>query len=241
MSTVSDAWEAGADDWIRWARTPDVDHFFWRLNLPQLLELVPAPGRLTLDLGCGEGRVARALQARGHDVVGIEASPRLAAAAADVDADPPTRVIVASADAMPLPDGAADLAVASMTILNFDDLDGVVAEVARVLEPGGRLCFSTVHPMNSIVAARRELLGPSSYFDELRFTETRERAGVRMTFHDLHRPLSRLIDAFARAGLLIETLREPVPDDAHVAAHPSAARWRENPCFLHGRAVKPHS
>ncbi|MEA2304149.1 MAG: hypothetical protein QOH43_1429 [Solirubrobacteraceae bacterium] len=231
------AWEAEAQAWIRWARTPDHDHYFWRLVLPALLELLPPPGTLTIDVGCGEGRVARELSRRGHRVLGIEGSPTLAAAARA--ADPPVEVRVADAADMPVPDGAADLAVASMTLLNFDDLDKAVAEVARVLRPGGRLCLATVHPFSSFEEAR-ELLGPGAgYFDEHHYAETRERGGVRMVFHDAHRPLGDLLGALERAGLLVEAVREPVPDDAHVAAHPGAARHRGRPRFLHVRAVKP--
>jgi SAM-dependent methyltransferase len=231
------AWDAAAQDWIRWARTPDHDHYFWRLVLPALLELLPTPGALTVDLGCGEGRVARALAARGHRVLGVEGSPALAQAARD--GDPPVEVRVADAAALPVEDGAADLVVASMTLLNFDDLDRAVAEVARVLRPNGRLCLATVHPLRSSQSAR-ELLGPGAgYFAEHHYAEPRERGGLRMVFHDAHRPLRDLLGALERAGLLVEAVREPVPDEAHVAAHPGAARFRERPSFLLVRALRP--
>jgi len=142
------AWDDCAADGIAWARTPGHDHFFWALTLPALLALLPDPGRLTVDVGGGEGRVARELKARGHKVVVVEGSAALADAARD--ADPDLEVLTADAAAMPLGDGAADLAVASMSLLNMDDLDAVVAEVARVLAPGGRFCLTTVHPANSL-------------------------------------------------------------------------------------------
>jgi SAM-dependent methyltransferase len=230
-ATLRDAWEHEASGWIAWARSPGTDHFFWRFSLPALLELTPAPGRLTVDLGCGEGRVARELLARGHRVVGVEGSPTLAEAAREPD--PRLEVHVADARAMPLDDGAADLCVASMMLLNVDDLDAVIAEVARVLAPGGRFCFSTTHPDSG-----RQKAG-DDYFAVVRFAETRERDGVRMTFHDVHRPLSSYFGALERAGLLVEAVREPVPDDAFVAEHPRVARWRCEPCFLLVRAVKP--
>ena len=229
---MSGAWDAAAEDWIAWARSPETDHFYWLLNRPRLLELLPEPGELTIDIGCGEGRLARELTALGHRVVGIESSPRLADAARS--ADPPTQVLVADAAALPLDDGVADLAIACMSLLNIADLDRAVAEVARVLEPGGRFCFATVHPMRSFDAS-----DAASYFGEQAFEETRERLGLSMTFHDMHRPLSALTAAFERAGLVIEVLREPVPDAEHVAAHPEVARWRRKPAFLHGRLLKP--
>ena len=230
-ATLRDAWEAEAAGWIAWARSPGTDHFFWRFSLPALLGLVPAPRGLTVEIGCGEGRVARELIARGHRVVGIEGSPSLAEAARE--ADPDFEVHVADAQAMPLADGTADLVVASMMLLNVDDLEAVVGEVARVLAPGGRFCFSTTHPDSG-----RQKAG-DDYFAVARFAETRERDGVRMTFHDVHRPLSSYFGALERAGLLVEAVREPVPDDAYVADHPQVARWRREPCFLLVRAMKP--
>jgi hypothetical protein len=60
-----------------------------------------------------------------------------------------------------------------------------------------------------------------------------------MIFHDTHRPLSAYLGALERAGLLIEAVREPVPDDAYVAAFPEVERWRRAPSFLLARAVRP--
>src|ERR687886_2577277 len=186
-SHLRSAWDAEADDWIAWARAPDHDHFFWRMSMPALLALLPAPGRLTVDVGCGEGRLARELKARGHRVVGIEGSPALAAAARE--ADPELTVHVADAAAMPLDDGAADLAVASMSLLNMDDLDGAVREVARVLAPGGRFPLSTPPPAHPPKPPRHLQGAGGSYFATYTYAETRERGGLRMTFHDTHRPL----------------------------------------------------
>jgi SAM-dependent methyltransferase len=219
---------------VRWARTPNHDHFYWRFIRPRLRELLPPPGRLTVDLGCGEGRLARELLVAGHTVLGVEASPRLAEAARD--GDPAVDVVVADAAALPLADGAADLVVASMALLDVDDLEGTIAEAGRVLAPGGHLCFATAHPL-ATYGRLRELLGARSYFGEAPYAETLERDGLRMTFTSAHRPLSALTGALARAGLLLELLREPVPDSAHVAAHPEVARWRAEPFLLVGRAV----
>lgn len=224
------AWDAQAANWVRWARSPEHDHFFWRMGLPALLDLLPQPGRRTLDLACGEGRVSRALAERGHRVLGVEASPALAAAARE--AAPAIEVLEADAAALPLADGAFDLVVCSMALLNFDDLEASVREAARVLEPGGRFCFTTVHPWNSLKSAE-------DYFAEQTYAETRTRDGLTMTFTDRHRPLSAFSRAFEGAGLLIEALREPVPDAEHVALWPKVERWTRRPAFLAGRAVRP--
>src|SRR5438270_281522 len=107
------AWEANAGDWIAWARRETHDSY-WRFNRDAFLDLVPAPGRRTLDLGCGEGRLSRDLKRLGHDVVGIDGSATMLAAANA--ADPAIETHLANAAALPFDDQAFDLVVAFMSL-----------------------------------------------------------------------------------------------------------------------------
>jgi SAM-dependent methyltransferase len=72
-------WEGVAPEWIDWARAPGHDAF-WAYR-EALLAFLPEPGRVTLDLGCGEGRVARELTALGHTVTAAGYAPTLLAPA----------------------------------------------------------------------------------------------------------------------------------------------------------------
>jgi SAM-dependent methyltransferase len=227
--TLRHAWDDEAAAWIAWARSPEADHAFWFLNLPALLDLLPVPGGLIVDVACGEGRVARALKKRGHHVVGVEGSPALVAAARE--ADPDFEVHVGDAADLPLDDASADVAVSSLALMNLDDMPGAIREIARVLRPGGLLVFSILHPVNSWGDA-----GDVSYFATKRYAEDLVHGELQLTVNDTHRPLSGYLAALEQAGFVVEALREPVPSDAHVSAHPHAARWRERPGFLHVRA-----
>lgn len=241
--SLRDAWESEASAWAAWARIPDHDRYFWRHNLPRFLELVPPPGRLTVDLGCGEGRVGRALTARGHRIVSFDGSPTLARLAATHDQPQP--VALADAAALPAVDACADLVVAFMSLQDVDDLDGAVGEAARVLVPGGRLCIAVVHPLNSAGAFTGEVPDAAfviegSYLDRgRRYTGTIQRDGLTMTFHSLHHSLEGYTRALEDAGLLIEAVREPAVDAEHLDDGPPAARWTRVPLFLHLRAMKP--
>lgn len=237
-------WEAHANDWAAWARTPGHDHFYWRFNMPRFLEILPEPGRLTLDIGAGEGRLGRHLAMLGHAVLAVDASPTLARLAATH----PSRVPFALADAAALPvaSGAADLVVAFMSLQDIDDLEAAVAEAARVLEPGGRFCVAVMHPMTTAgdfsddSPSAAYVIGPeASYYESRRRTEVVSRDGLTMTYHSEHRPLERYAAALSSAGLLIETIREPVPDELHARMRTRIARHQRVPCFLHLRAVKP--
>jgi len=134
-----------------------------------LLELVPPPGRLTLDLACGAGRLARELRDLGHEVLAVERSPERVRAARK--ADRRMEVLRADVARMPMGDGIADLAVSA----GFDGLIGALPEIARVLAVGGRLCASLPQPVALEELSRA--LEASLVIEALR--ETPERLGLR--------------------------------------------------------------
>ena len=240
MSELSEAWEENAAAWIAWAREPGHDSY-WRFHRDLFLELVPPPSGRTLDVGCGEGRLARDLAALGHDVVAADASPTMLAAARE--ATPEMELHIADAAELPFADASFGLVVAFMSFQDVDDLSGATREAARVLVPGRRLCLAIVHPLNSAGSfASRTADSPfvieGSYLGDSVTDETFERDGLAMRFVSRHRPLETYTDALTANGLLIERLREPVlPEAGFNGEH--GARWRRIPLFLHLRAVKP--
>jgi SAM-dependent methyltransferase len=104
---LAEAWEAQAREWERWARTPGHDRHFHLYHWPAFVELLPAPGRATLDLGCGEGRGGVLLRELGHRVTGVDLAPTMARLARETGAY--VEVLHADAAALPLADGAFDL------------------------------------------------------------------------------------------------------------------------------------
>jgi SAM-dependent methyltransferase len=128
---------------------------------------------LAVDVGCGEGRLGRVLASSGHRVVGFDASLTSVRAAATHPQGHP--VAVAGAARLPLGDGAADLAIAFMSLHDFDDLPAAIAEVARILAPDGQFCIALLHP---VVSARMT----DGYAAERRYSFMVERAGLQMTY-----------------------------------------------------------
>lgn len=234
------AWERHAGEFVDRARAPNHDSY-WQFHREPFLPLVPPPGRRTLDLGCGEGRVVRDLKSMGHSVVGVDVSPTMTSAAREKD--PSAEFCLADAASLPFVNGAFDRVIAFMSLQDVDDMPGAVREAARVLESGGRLCIAIVHPLNSAGGfendepdSRFTIAG--SYLDPSFYEDNIARDGLEMTFVSAHRPVSAYTEALAHAGLLIERLREP-PVPEHAMTRPPHSRWTRVPMFLHLRALKP--
>jgi SAM-dependent methyltransferase len=120
---MQDFWERHAEAWVRWARELGHDSY-WRFHRDRLLDLLPSPGRLTVDVGCGEGRLAHDLAALGHTLLAVDRSPTMVRHARE--AGPGLDVREADAASLPLGPGSADLVVSFMSLMNTDDLEAAV-------------------------------------------------------------------------------------------------------------------
>ncbi|MGK2870624.1 MAG: class I SAM-dependent methyltransferase [Mycobacterium sp.] len=112
----------------------------------QLIEIVdrlrPLDGAVVADLACGTGNAALAATAAGARVTGVDLTPELLAIAADKAGGDAVQWVTADASATGLPDAGFDAVVSNMGII-FVEPVSQVAEIARLLRPGGFLGFST--------------------------------------------------------------------------------------------------
>jgi SAM-dependent methyltransferase len=100
-----------------------------------VLELLAAqPGESILDLGCGDGQLTARIAATGATVTGIDASPQMAAAARRRG----IQVDEGNAESLPYADGGFDAVFSNATLHWVRDQEAMIAEVRRVLKPGGR-------------------------------------------------------------------------------------------------------
>ncbi|HXL19982.1 MAG TPA: class I SAM-dependent methyltransferase [Streptosporangiaceae bacterium] len=226
---LGEGWDLHAHEWIAWSRT-GLDSYE-KFHRDAFLPLVPRAGQLTVDVGCGEGRVSRDLQALGHRVLAIDLSLVMSRAAAAHPAAP-VPAVVADAARLPLATGTADCAVAFMSLHDTDHMPAAVREIARILSVGGRLVMAIVHPINSageFTGDRTDMDRPfvidGSYLQPARYVDTFTRDSMTVTFHGEHRPLQAYTEALADAGFVIERLREPTNPDP-------AKPWRRVPLFL---------
>jgi hypothetical protein len=78
------------------------------------------------------------------------------------------------------------------------------------------------------------------YYTPFRYVDVIERGGFAATFESWRRPLAAYTQALESAGLVIEAMREPRPDDHALSVAPELAKWREQPIFLHIRPRASH-
>lgn len=235
-------WERSAEAWI--ADMGETGDFSRRYILDDpMMERVRAAGpRTALDVGCGEGRFCRMLAAAGVAATGIEPTRGLREAARA--RDPGGAYADACAEAMPFADGAFDMVVSYLTLVDIEDLAAGYTEMLRVLRPGGRLLIANLSGYATALPdaterngwLRREDGGCVFACDHYH----RERAfwigwrGIRV--RNFHRPLEAYIDPLLAAGLRLTHFAEPAPMGG---PEEQAARYLRAPVFVIMEWQKP--
>jgi SAM-dependent methyltransferase len=201
---------------------------------PAMLDLLPPiDGLRVLDAGCAAGWYAEQLAARGAIVTGIDASAAMIRYARERFAAPPaselaTRVELHVADLqqpLPFADASFDGIVSSLVLHYIRDWRPVLTELRRVLRPDGWLLFSTHHPLAEAVRLR-----PARYLDTELVEDQWKWVG---TVRYYRRPLSEIVQAIVDAGLVIEQLVEPLPNETFQRTRPdSYQRLLAQPEFL---------
>ena len=241
---TDDAWETHAG-WWQDQFTDGADPEYEE----QILPLVTAHlqgARRVLDVGCGEGQVARHVTGTvpGSEVVGVDPSVAQLAVAAERGGGP--RYLRAEADRLPVASASCDAVVACLVFEHITKVDEALAEVARVLRPAGVFLFLLNHPLLQVPGSGwidDQILGEQYWRVGPYLTEDvalEELApGVVLPF--VHRPLSRYVNRLAEVGLLVEHMDEPAPPPGFIAKAPEYAESVTIPRLLALRTVKSAS
>jgi SAM-dependent methyltransferase len=152
----------------------------------------PIAGRWVIDLGCGTGRHTEALVAAGAaGVVALDLTPEmLDRARAKLRGRPVLWVRHALPDPLPFRDATFDLAVLGLVAEHIEAIGPALAEVARVLAPGGRCVLSALHPDRTAEGQRARFIDPAT--------------GLRRPITTYHRTTADYLAAARAAGLVLD-------------------------------------
>jgi SAM-dependent methyltransferase len=201
---------------------------------PAILDLAgDVAGRRVLDAGCGAGPLCEALRDRGAVVSGFDASDRMLELARKRLGDDADLRVADLARPLPYADGSFDDVVACLVLHYLEDWTAPLAELRRVLVPGGRLIVAVDHPF-VVDLMHREAGRTPRYFETDNWTQEWTMGGqtVRMSFWS--RPLHAMTDAFTEAGFGISVVSEPPPAPEAFELFPEALKDVDSAflCFL---------
>ena len=226
---MSNGWEASADAWIAdQGETGDFGRR-WVMDAPMMARAVLRPYRRALDVGCGEGRFCRMLQGLGIQTAGIDPTPALIQRARELDPHGDYRM--EAAEALGFEDGAFDLVVSYLTLIDIPDAAAAIWEMARVLAPGGTLLIANLNGYNTAACAndlgwmrlpdgRRGYVMDHYLEEKVGWVEWR---GIRI--HNWHRPLSTYMSLLLGQGLQRTHFAEPPAHGGDRKAHYDRAPW----------------
>lgn len=246
MADVSDVpedlWEANATWWID-GFTDGVDAEYEEQILPLAAEELVGAKRV-LDIGCGEGQVARLAKRIGADlVVGIDPTWNQIRIASDRAGG--IHVARAGADSLPFGDETFDVVIACLVFEHIREVDAAIAEVARVLRRGGRFCFFLNHPLLQTPGSGwidDQILDPPEQYwrigPYLVEEESIEEVEKNVFIPFIHRPISRYLNALIANGLLLHRISEPAPPAGFLARAAEYEAASTIPRLLYLRTVK---
>ena len=178
---------------------------------PAILALAgDVAGRRILDAGCGSGPLFEALRDRGANVTGFDKSTGMLELARRRLGDGADLHVADLGGALPYPDGAFDDVIASLVLHYLQDWTAPLAELRRVLKPGGRLIVAVDHPFATTLL-HYESGRKADYFGTYEHIAEWTMGGQTALMSFWHRPLHAMADAFTAAGFRISVISEPEP------------------------------
>ncbi len=214
MTPVDNGWNRSARAWI----TDMGEHGdFGRryvLDPVMLPRALATSAKTALDVGCGEGRFCRMLSKHGIVTTGIDPTAALLSAAQT--RDPNGAYLQAGAEQLPFPDRHFDLVVSYLTLIDIEDFEAAIREMARVLAPGGTLLIANLTSFNTACVDQGWVCderGKRLHYPIDHYLDTRgvwvEWRGIRII--NFHRPLSAYMRPLIETGLTLTYFDEPEP------------------------------
>ncbi len=260
---VKDSWDKAALAWAEFVRDGlDISREY--LNNPGMFKILEdISGKKVLDLGCGEGYNTRILASKGANVTGIDYSDKMIALAREEEERETLGIDYIqgnAADIHMLRDDSFDIVSCFMVYMDFEDIESVTKEVARVLKPGGFAAISMPHPCFDMEIVNGEktagwiyermdnpedkgeplYVKQTNYFKTGKTTTDWNMKRIKTQFVTPHfrRTLTDYVNTFGRHNLYVSDLLEPKPTKEGLEKHPSLKKLLRNPQSIIFKAVK---
>jgi len=252
-------WDENAEVWTQLVRA-GYDLYRDGLNTPAFFEMLPdVDGLSGLDVGCGEGHNTRLLAQRGAHVTGIDISGNFVRKARAAETEKPLGIDyeLASAVDLPFEEASFDFATAFMSLMDIPETELVLADVFRVLRPGGFFQFSITHPCfdtphrenlcdenghTYAIEVGEYFRGREGEVKEWLFSAAPPEVRSGLTHFRIPvftRTLSSWLNGLIDAGFVVERLGEPCPSDGAIRERPGLQDAQVVAYFLQVRARKP--
>jgi len=203
---ILEAWKQNAAPWtevVRSGRIASRIRVTDRAIVDAILALQPST---VLDLGCGEGWLARTLAEHGVAVTGVDAVPELIEAARRAGGGE-FRVVRYDELGATIPGGGADVVTCNFSLLGEVSVEAVFVAVEKLLAPGGTFVVQTQHPLAAC--------GDEPYTDGWRagsWSGCGNGFGTPAPWY--FRTLGGWLRLFRRHGLRLADLQEPLDPDS---------------------------
>jgi SAM-dependent methyltransferase len=223
--------DANGPDWDRYADEYQATHgaflgdagFVWGPEghrEDDLAILGDVTGLDVLEVGSGAGQCSRWVRTHGGRGIGLDLSHRQLQHSLRLDAETGVAVPSVRGTATDLPFGAStfDVVFCSFGALQFvSDIERALAEVARVLRPGGRFAFSITHPTRWMFPddpGEAGLTASQSYWDRTPYVEVDDVTGV-VSYVEHHRTLGDWVRLLSASDFVLADLVEPEWPEQH--------------------------
>ncbi len=262
---LSEEWDAALESWAHFVREGK-DYYREEMNNPAFFNLVGnVRDKQILDLACGEGSNAQILARKGAKVVGVDFSKKMIELARQTEKKEKLGINYYVSDAANMKEfqnDFFDVVTCFMALMDIEDYEGAIREVARVMKKGGRFIFSVTHPCFEwgIVTTNGQHIGDWKYEERkksmlerkvLHF-EVKRYFGIvqcenswnmerlvkpfKTTF--FHRTLTDYFQALYKSRLLVQRLAEPKPTARGTSKYPQLKKHRKIPQSIIIEAVK---
>lgn len=230
---VGKAWDSGASKW--WGRYDEFGDTNRRYIIDPAMRRIlgPVEAIRILDAGCGNGYLCRLLARQGARMVGVDVSKAAIRMAEAAESNAPQGItyhVGSLCDLSMFENDTFDAIVSNIVLDDLQDLNAAIAELARVLKPGGKFIFSILHPCFSSPPVHGWVKVPLDsdraedwrYWKVDRYYEQNIETwqwGDLPPLYSFHRPLSIYMQTLIENDFILTDFEEPVPSIEDIGQH----------------------